>query len=41
MRRNKSCYSNRIDDRSSPADIADMFASKFNDLYVSMAYDQF
>jgi hypothetical protein len=40
MRKNKSCYSNRIDDRSSPADIADMFASKFNDLYVSVAYDQ-
>ena len=39
IRRNNCCYSNRVDSHSNPADIANTFAEKYQELYISVAYE--
>jgi len=39
IRRNKACFSNCVDSKSAPADIANIFANKYKELYSSVAYN--
>jgi hypothetical protein len=39
IRNTKRCRGNTVDGVSSPSDIAQLFASKFEDLYTSVPYD--
>ena len=39
IRRNKACFSNCVDSKSAPVDIADIFASKYKELYTSVAFN--
>ena len=39
-RSNKTCSSNMVDDFTSPCDIANFFASKYQDLYTSVKFDK-
>ena len=40
FRSNKTCPSNMVDDFTSPCDIANFFASKYQDLYTSVKFDK-
>ena len=40
IRSNKTCPSNMVDDFTSPCDIANFFASKYQDLYTSVEFDK-
>ena len=40
LRSNKTCLSNMVDHFTSPCDIANFFASKYQDLYTSVKFDK-
>ena len=40
LRSNKTCPSNIVDDFTSPCDIANFIASKYQDLYTSVKFDK-
>jgi len=38
IRRNKACFSNCVESKTAPVDIADIFANKYKELYTSVAF---
>ena len=39
IRRNKACFSNCVESKSAAADIANIFANEYKELYSSVAYN--